>query len=176
MEIKFNIKHKFKKIDNFINKLPEIVKESVEDILKNIQIDAIRLERGHNEEGILIEIVNVSSKEVKGRIYADPEKFIANNESYLLYEYFGTGEYAEKEHVGISKHFIESGYTEWYIPVRKVERELHYPIKVINGKEFYVARGSKPNHFLENAEFKIREKNIKIIDNKIKEFIKEVCK
>lgn len=176
MEIKVNIKHKFKKIDNLINKLPQIVQESVEDILKNIQIDAIRLERGHNEEGILIEIVNVSTKEIKGRIYASSDKFIANRESYLLYEYFGTGQMAEMEHVGTSKHFIESGYTEWYIPVKRVERDLHYPIKIINGKEFYVARGSKSNHFLENAEFKTREKNIKVIDAKIKEFLEEVCK
>lgn len=176
MEISFKVKHKFKKVDNFIKKLPEIVKESIEEILKSMQIDAIRLERGHNEEGILIEIVNVSTKEIKGRIYADPDKFMSNNESYLLYEYFGTGKHAEMEHVGISTHFKETGYVEWYIPVRKVERDLNYPIKVINGQEFYVARGSKPNHFLENAEFKTREKNIKIIDTKIKEFIKEVCK
>ncbi len=175
MEIRFKIKNKFKKVDNIINNLPQIVQESVEDILKNMQIDAIRLERGHNESGILIEIVNVSTKEVKGRLYADPSKFISNNDSYLLYEYFGTGSHAEMEHVGTSKHFIETGYVEWYIPVRRVERDLHYPIKVINGKEFYVAKGSKPNHFLENAEFATRENNIKIIDKKIKEFLKEVC-
>lgn len=182
MEISFKVKHKFKKVDNFIKKLPEIVKESIEEILKSMQIDAIRLERGHNEEGILIEIVNVSTKEVKGRIYADPEKFIAkdaNNKEakYLFFEYFGTGEYAEMEHVPEpTKHFRESGFVEWYIPKNKVLRPLSYPTKMINGQEFYVARGSKPNHFLENAEFKTREKNIKIIDTKIKEFLKEVCK
>ncbi|MGN1012285.1 MAG: hypothetical protein ACI4ON_00420 [Clostridia bacterium] len=181
MEAKFKVKHKFKKIDNFINKLPRVVEESIEDILKNIQVNAIRLERGHNQDGILIEIVNVSTKEIKGRIYADPDRFIAKDADgkeaeYLFYEYFGTGAYAEMEHVGNTTHFKETGYTEWYIPKNKVLRPLSYPIKVINGHEFYVATGAQSNHFLENAEFKTRNQNIQVFNSKIKEFIEEVCK
>lgn len=52
--IKFNCeiktKHNFNNIDAIIKKLPKTISESVEDILKNIQGYAIRLEKGHNAE------------------------------------------------------------------------------------------------------------------------------
>lgn len=86
------------------------------------------------------------------------------------------GEFAEKDHVGTTKHFLEAGYTEWYIPVDKVQRTLKYPIKTINGKQFYIAHGAKPNHFLTDAEFKTRQENKEIIRKKLKQFFEEVCK
>lgn len=122
-------------------------------------------------------MIDMSTKEVKGRVYADPSKFITENgQSYLWFEYFGTGEYAEQEHIGKSKHFIESGYTEWYIPVHKVGRTLSYPIIIIKGQQFYVAVGEKANHFLTDAEFECRNENKDIIIRKLNEFLKEVCK
>ena len=88
---KFKVKHNFKNIDAIIKKLPQTANEFTEDILKNIQGYAIRLEKGHKEEGILVEMIDMSTKEVKGRIYADPSKFMTENgESYLWFEYFGT--------------------------------------------------------------------------------------
>ena len=62
-------------------------KEITEDVLNNIRGYAIRLEKGHNEEGILVEMVDMSTKEVKGRVYADPSKFMSNGVSYLFFEY-----------------------------------------------------------------------------------------
>lgn len=177
MEIKFIVKHKFKKINNIIDKIPNIVQESLENVLENIQGCAIRLEKGNNENGILIEMIECSTKKVKGRVYADPTKFISDdNISYLWFEYFGTGEYAEEEHIGVTKHFKESGFIEWYIPKNKVKRALSYPIKVINGHEFYIARGTKPNPFLSNAEFEVRNDNLDIIQEKIYNMLEEVCK
>lgn len=70
-----------------------------------------------------------------------------NGQSYLWFEYFGTGQYAEQEHIGKTKHFIESGYTEWYIPIDKVGRTLNYPIITISGKQFYVAVRNKSKSF-----------------------------
>ena len=70
-----------------------------------------------------------------------------NGQCYLWFEYFGTGQYAEQEHIGKTKHFIESGYTEWYIPVDKVGRTLNYPIITISEKQFYVAVRSKSKSF-----------------------------
>ncbi len=181
MEIKINVKHNFKKIDKIVSELPRKISESVEEILKNIQGYAIKLERGHNSEGILIELVDVLNNEIKGRVFANPEKFIAkdsegNDTNYLFFEYFGTGSYAEMDHIGKSKHFKETGYTEWYIPKNKVLRPLSYPVKIINGKEFYVATGAKPNHFMSDAEFKTREENIEIVKAKINELFEEACK
>ena len=171
------VKHNFKNINAITQKLPQIAKEITKDVLKNIRGYAIRLEKGHNEEGILVEMVDMSTKEVKGRVYADPSKFMTENgQSYLWFEYFGTGQYAEQEHIGKTKHFIESGYTEWYIPVNKVGRSLSYPIVTINKQQFYVAVGSKANHFIGDAEFESRNENTEIAKKILDEMLKEVCK
>ena len=174
MNIKFScdikIKHNFNKIEKLINDLPKTIKESVEDILKNIQGCSIRLE-GHNQEGILVELVETSTMKVKGRVYTDKEKF-----SWAMFEHFGTGEYAEMPHIGTTKHFIESGYSQWFIPVTKVEKTLHYPIIEIQGTQFYIAHGVKANHFMTDASFETREQNKEIVVNKINEMLKEVAK
>ena len=142
------VKHNFKNINAIIQKLPQTAKIITEDILKNIQGYAIKLEKGHKEDGIIVEMIDMSTKEVKGRVYADPSKFMTENgQSYLWFEYFGTGQWAEQEHIGKTKHFIESDYTEWYIPVNKVGRTLNYPIVTISGKQFYVAVRSKIKSF-----------------------------
>jgi hypothetical protein len=153
------------------------VQESIEDVLNNIRGYAIRFEKGHKENGILVEMVDVSTKEVKARVYADPNQFMTESGmSYLFFEYFGTGTNAEMEHIGTTKHFLESNYSQWFIPVNKVGRTLGYPIITINDSQFYVARGVKANHFLTDAEFKSRNENKDIIINKINEMLKEVCK
>lgn len=98
-----------KKLNRIIKELPKKVEESIEDILKNIQGYAIRLEKGHKEEGILVELIETSSMKSKGRIYADPSKFITDSgQSYLWFEYFGTGAFAEQDHIGKTRHFLES--------------------------------------------------------------------
>lgn len=85
------VKHNFKNINAIIQKLPQTVKIATEEVLKNIRGYAIRLEKGHNEDGILVEIIDMSTKEVKGKVYADPSKFMTENgQSYLWFEYFGT--------------------------------------------------------------------------------------
>ena len=86
------------------------------------------------------------------------------------------GQYAEQEHIGKTKHVIESGYTEWYIPVNKVGKSLSYPIITIKGEQFYVAVGSKANHFLSDADFKSRNENVEIVKKKLDEMLKEICK
>ena len=171
------VKHNFKNIDAIVQKLPQTAKVITEDVLKNIRGYAIRLEKGHNEEGILVEMVDMSTKEVKGRVYADPSKFMTENgQSYLWFEYFGTGQYAEQEHVGKTKHFIKSGYTEWFIPVGKVEKALPYPVVNIQGMDFYIAHGMKANHFMGDAEFESRNENAEIVKKKLDDMLMEVCK
>ncbi len=173
---KVKAKYNYKRIQELQKQLPQTIKESVEDIIKNIQGCAIRLEKGHNKEGILVEIIEGSTGKVKSRVYADPTKFISNGQSYLWFEYFGTGTYAEQDHVGTTKHFLESGYTEWFIPVSKVQRSLNYPIVTINDTQFYIAHGSKANHFLGDAEFETRNDNVEVVIENVKNMLKEVCK
>lgn len=171
------VKHNFKNINAMIQRLPQVARGITDDILKNKQGYAIRLEKGHKEDGILVEMIDMSTKEIKGRVYADPSKFTTENgQSYLWFEYFGTGQFAEQEHVGKTKHFIESGYTEWYIPVNKVGKTLNYPIVTIGNSQFYVAVGAKANHFLGDAEFKARNENTEIVKKRLDEMLMEVCK
>lgn len=170
------VKHNFKNINAIIQKLPQTAKIITEDVLKNIRGYAIRLEKGNNEEGILVEMIDMTTKEVKGKVYADPSKFMSNGISYLFFEYFGTGANAEMEHIGKSKHFIESGYTEWFIPVSKVEKTLPYPVVNIQGMDFYIAHGTKANHFMADASFKSRNENAEIVEKRINAMLMEVCK
>nr|DAS24458.1 MAG TPA: putative tail component [Caudoviricetes sp.] len=170
------VKHNFKNIEAITKKLPQKAKEITEDVLNNIRGYAIKLEKGHNENGILVEMIDMSTKEVKGRVYADPSKFMSNGVSYLFFEYFGTGANAEMEHVGKTKHFIQSGYTEWFIPVSKIEKALSYPVVNIQKIDFYIAHGSKANHFMSDASFQSREENVEVAKKKIEEMLKEVCK
>ena len=78
--------------------------------------------------------------------------------------------------MGKTKHFIQSGYTEWFIPVSKVEKALSYPVVNIQGIDFYIAHGSKANHFMGDASFQSREENVEVAKKKIEEMLKEVCK
>ena len=172
IKAKYNY-NRFKEIEK---RLPTAKTKCVEEILKNIQVEAIRLEKGHNEQGILVDLIETSTMRVKGRVYAKPEEFMRNGQSYLWFEYFGTGEYAEQDHIGKTKHFIESGFVEWFIPVNKVDRALSYPIKMINGQQFYIATGAKSNHFLEDSEFKTRNQNIEKAKGIIDNMLREVCK
>ena len=86
------------------------------------------------------------------------------------------GQYAEQEHIGKTKHFIESGYTEWFIPVGKVEKALPYPVVNIQGMDFYIAHGMKANHFMGDAEFESRNENAEIVKKKLNEMFRDICK
>lgn len=176
MAIKINCKVKGldsleKKINTIIKKLPQTVEKSVEEILKETRTCAIRLEKGHHDDGILAELVDVSNNVVKGKVYADINAF-----PFFLFEHYGTGRHAEMEHIGKTKHFIESGYTEWFIPVSAVDRTLNYPIVTINEMQFYIAHGTKANHFMTDAEFEMREQNIETVQKNIYDMLREVCK
>ncbi len=91
LDCEIKVKHNFKKIEAIVQKLPKIKDVILEDILKNIRGYAIKLEKGHKEDGIIVEMIDMSTNESKGRVYADPSKFMTeNNQSYLFFEYFGT--------------------------------------------------------------------------------------
>ena len=80
------------------------------------------------------------------------------------------------EHVGVTKHFIESGFVEWLIPVDKVPRVLNYPITTIKDRNFYIATGAKANHFMTDAEFQSRQDRPEIVKKDFDEMLEEICK
>lgn len=119
------VKHNYKNFNAIMQKLPQTAGLISKDILDNIRGNAIRLEKGHNENGILVEMIDMSTKEVKGRIYADPSKFMTGNgQSYLWFEYFGTGQYAEQDHIGKTKHFIESRIYRMVYPCEQSRKNV----------------------------------------------------
>lgn len=87
-------------------------------------------------------MIDTSTKEVKGRVYTNKDKF-----PWAMFEHFGTGDFRELPAVGTTKHFIETGGSQWFIPVSKVEKTLHYPIIDINGSQFYIAHRCKSKSF-----------------------------
>ena len=106
-----------RKINKIVTELPKNVEESIEEVLKNIQGYAIKLEKGHNEQGILVEMIETSTMEVKGKVYTSKE-----NMPYAIFEHWGTGDYRELPAVGKTKRFLETGGSQWFIPVSKVEK------------------------------------------------------
>lgn len=167
----FKVKHNFKNINALTQKLPQVAKEITKDVLNNVRGYVIKLEKGHNEEGILVEMIDMSTKEVKGRVYTDKDKF-----PWAMFEHFGTGDFRELPSVGTTKHFLETGGSQWFIPVSKVEKQLGYPIIEINGMQFYIAHGVKANHFMNDGAFESRNENMEIAKKKLNEMLKECCK
>lgn len=160
-----------KNINKIIKELPQNVEKSVEDILKNIQGYAIKLEKGHNSEGILVEMIETSTMQTKGRIYTDKDKF-----SWAMLEHFGTGDYKELPAIRKTKYILNTGGSQWFIPVSKVKETLGYPIIEIQGMKFYIANGIHSNHFMTDAEFKTRQENKEIVTKKLNEMLKEACR
>jgi len=159
-----------RKINQISSRLTESVRQGLEKASKDTATYAISLRRGSKEDGIIAELVDLKQNSVKYRIHTQQDVF-----PYSWFEHFGTGQYAELPHVGTTKHFIESGFTEWYIPVDKVEKSLRYPIIEINGTRFYIAHGAKPNPFMRKAEFERRPSNLNEVAESIKQMLKEVC-
>lgn len=70
---KIKVKHNFKRFDAISNRLIKSTTESIEDVIKNIRGYAIRL-LGTDNNGIVCEIVNTNTKEIKGRVFTDQNK------------------------------------------------------------------------------------------------------
>ena len=172
------IKIKIKNVDKLNKKLQTVSNELVESVANGVKKAsentcnyAIRLRRGNKNDGIEVEMINMENGKVKSRIHTNQDLF-----PYSWFEHYGTGRYAELDHVGTTKHFLETNYEQWFIPVDKVDRALNYPIIEIQGAKFYLAHGVKPNPFLQKAEFEKRIENLEDVKMEIKHMLKEVCK
>ena len=98
------VKHNFKNIDAIIQKLPQTAKIGIENAIKGTSEYALHL-LGTNNNGIICEMVNTETKEIKGRIYTDQDKM-----PWSWFREFGTGTFAQLPHIGKTKHFIESRF------------------------------------------------------------------
>ena len=93
------------------------------------------------------------------RIYNDVIN--QSNEHYSLILEYGSGLYAEKEHIGTTPTFKASGYMYWYVPEEEAPELFEYPyerIETDNGV-IYKVYGQTPKHIYEDAA-KLAERNI----------------
>ncbi|MEG2311001.1 MAG: hypothetical protein RSB76_03330 [Clostridia bacterium] len=163
-------KYNSKRIDNIIKKLPKVVGLGVENAIQETQKYALHLKPG-KDQGILFEMLNTDTNEIKGRVYTDTEVF-----PWAWFVEYGTGKYAELEHIGTSKTFIESGFEYWFIPVGKVSEALNYPIINIKGTLFYLAHGVPARPYMRPASFERRDQNVENVEKEISKMLQEVCR
>lgn len=86
-------------------------------------------------------MIDMSTKQCKGRIYTDKDKF-----PHAMFEHYGTGDFREMPKIGTTNHFKETGGSEWYIP-KKDDLKLNYPVIALYGNQFYVAHRCKIQSF-----------------------------
>lgn len=106
------------------------------------------------EEGILIynDVVNNS------------------NEHYSLILEYGSGLYAEKQHIGTTETFIATGFMYWYVPEEEAPELFDYPYERIETDTgvLYKVYGQTPKHIYEDAA--------KVIQRNIARWIREYIK
>lgn len=160
-----------KKMDKLVSGIIKNTTIGLEEALKNIQSTALKLKKGNsNEDLIPFVIIKDNNNLIVGRVYTDKTVF-----SYASFLEYGTGTYAEREHIGTTKTFIKSGYAYWFLPVDKANRDFGSDrIIVIKGEKFYIMYPQQPQPFMRPTAFQTRSETVDIIKRKLKQGIKEV--
>lgn len=167
-----------KSLNNFYDKMDKVIKEmpkrteiGMKNALGNVQEKALANKRGNKDKRLIpIEIVDVNSKQIVGRVYTDKDLF-----SHAPFLEFGTGTKAELEHIGKTATFIASGYRYWLLPVDKVDKQFS-PDRIvnINGELFYLMFATKPYPFMRPASFSSRQESADYINEEIGKLLMEV--
>lgn len=169
---KSNLDSFYKKMENIICNLEPTAEDAMKEIMKEIQTLALQFKVGKKDITMIPFAVEVEGNFIKGRLYTDKKTF-----GFASFMEFGTGTYAELPHIGITKTFIESGYTFWYLPVEKVDRDFgSNRIVVINGKQFYIMYPQQPRPFMRPAGFQGRDIATDILQEKLFKMLKEVVR
>lgn len=158
----------YKKMDNVASNIAKSAIKGVNQALEETQKFALQLKRG-SDKGVLIELVNTETNEIKGRVYTDSKNF-----PYLTYLEFGTGIYADPEGGGSRAKQIP-----WYVHISMADlSKYHYPVYTspITGEKFYVVHGMHPHPYMRPTAFQMRDKNIETVAKAIQEMIKEAVK
>ena len=149
--------------DLFSKKLIKNLMKAEENTAQSIWDDVIAnapVTTGEYASSITVDKPTYKKKKISTVIGSD----LKTEDGYFLGRMLenGTGIYALEEHIGKTKTFVNSGYTYWYLPVEKANRELGNPI-TLYGKQYYVmhAQPAKP-HFTPayNSNVRVRKENI----------------
>lgn len=169
---KSNLDSFYKKMDNIIKSLPKNAENGVKKALEETRDEALRI-RGHKQDKELMPIeLETSNNLVEGRLHTDKNKF-----SSASFEEYGTGTFAERDHIGVTKTFINSGYRYWYAPADQMNRDYGAERTIIiDGKKFYVMYPQRPKAFMRTASFTMRKQNVEEVKKALQEGIKEAIK
>lgn len=155
-----------KKLVKIMKRLPETATQGINEALKSTQQLALTLKRGSNK-GVLIELVDTKSNEIKGRVYTD-----SKNYPYLTYLEFGTGLYADPEGGGSRAKKIP-----WYVheSMADLSKYNYQTIQTEQGK-FYIVYGMHPYPYMRPAAFQNRDTNVELVEKEISQMIGEVVR
>jgi len=173
IEVKWNTKKVnslYKKFDKIINFLPKAVERGVKISLTDMQRLALEKKRGNKNVEMIPFSIKVEENVIHGRLYTDKQTF-----SYASFLEYGTGTYAEREHIGTTKTFISSNYTYWYLPVEKADRDFGSERLITIGEnQYYIMYPQKPSPFMRPTGFESRDKNVDNVSEAIFKMLKEV--
>lgn len=84
-----------------------------------------------------------------------------NGQHYSLILEYGSGIWAEKEHIGKTQSFSASGFMYWYVPEEKAPELSEYPYERIETENgvLYKVYGQTPKYIYEDAAMLV-ERNI----------------
>lgn len=161
-----------KQVIDKINKIGEITKS--DGIKKYLAEKTIKVIDRLADERLYYD--NNYKKSNKYEIYEDKVVIyndVTNNngEHYSLILEYGSGLYAEKEHIGKTDMFKSSGYMFWYVPEEEAPELIEYPYDRIETESgvLYKVYGQTPKHIYEDAA-KLVERNI---TRWVREYIKK---
>lgn len=161
VEIK-GLSHLNKRLDKIIKNLPNAMYKGINEALdqtSRLVIIQAPEDTGNLKSSIKYEILDRTTMEVKGRVFSD-----INIAPYALWVNYGTGIYAEGEGRSRAERipwFVHEsmadlskyGYQTWTAPT---------------GDMFYIVYGQHATHFMDSAEFIMRDDNINAVVRQIK--------
>lgn len=169
----------YSKMNKIISEMPKKLETATEKSSKLVQKTALEYKRGSsNVKMIPYEIKKASKTEIESRIYTDKETF-----PWASFLEFGTGRYAEREHIGKTRTFIRSGFYFWYAPADKVKKQYQdtdyfeydgemFPMNAyMNGKKYVMVFEQKAQPFMRTAAFETRDQIVTIFKLEIKQAI-----
>lgn len=157
----------YSKIDKICSNLQKHAKTGIEKATKETQQTALSKKVGNKDESMILTEIN-DERIIEGRVYT--------NFHYAPFLEYGTGIEAELPHIGTTKTFIKSGFTYWFLPVEKCDRDLPNQIITIGDKEFYLMFSQQPKPFMRPTAFERRNPNIETIKESIIKGIEEDIK
>lgn len=157
------------KMENIINNLSDGALSGIKKASESTQELAIKKVRGKSDKTMII--IEIDNDKLESKIHTDKEKF-----SHASFMEYGTGIYAEREHIGKTKVFINSGYRYWYVPMTLVNLHLQEDRLLIlkDGTVLQRTYAQQPKPFMRPAAFENRKNNVEIVKEEVKKSIDEV--